>query len=174
MQRRVAQVAIGPSTLRNQGAPGVVAIAREFFEKNINLIEFRKVLETTEFPEYLDQLTLQLQRAFPRGGRSWGAARKGLNIFFRDSVYNKYLADYLDIPSNQTANVTILRNLEIPLDKDVATELTRRFDNLPKWTTIKRLDSKRSQLYQDAALDYADNLGLARIHLDLEFWRSDR
>jgi hypothetical protein len=44
IHRRVAQVAIGPSSLRNQGAPGVVDAARSYFEERIRLEAFAKAL----------------------------------------------------------------------------------------------------------------------------------
>jgi hypothetical protein len=104
-----------------------------------------------------------------------GAQReKDLNLFFRDVVYNKYLADLLNMPTDYKENLKTLRNLEVPLDRDVATGLNKTFDDLPKWTTIKDLNEKQSKLFQDRALTYADNKGIARIHLDLEFWRSGR
>lgn len=120
----------------------------------------------------MDKLTDDLRGKFPNGGKSWGAARKGLNLFFRDVVYNKYLADLLEVPTDYKENMKTLRNLEVPLDRDVAAGLTKAFDELPRWTTIKDLNGKRSKLFQDKALVYADSKGIARIHLDLEFWRT--
>ena len=174
IHRRVAQTSVGPSAIRNQGASGLITISRNYFEKNINLTEFREKLTTDSYKDYLDKLTTDLRNRFPDGGKSWGAARKGLNLFFRDVVYNKYLADLLNIPSDYKENLKTLRNLEVPLDRDVATGLNKIFDDLPRWTTIKDLDGKQSKLFQDIALMYADNNGIARIHLDLEFWRSER
>jgi hypothetical protein len=174
IHRRVAQTSIGPSAIRNQGASGLIRISRIYFEKTINLTEFRKKLVTDSYKDYLDNLTTDLRSKFPTGGKSWGAARKGLNLFFRDVVYNKYLADLLSIPTDYKENLKALRNLEVPLDRDVAGGLNKIFDDLPRWTTIKDLNEKQSKLFQDKALIYADSKGIARIHLDLEFWRSDR
>jgi len=173
IHRRVAQTSVGPSAIRNQGASGLITISREYFENSINLTEFRNKL-TTDYKVYLDKLTTDLTNRFPKGGQSWGAARKGLNLFFRDVVYNKYLADFLNIPTDYQENLKALRNLEVPLDRDVATGLNKTFDDLPRWTTIKNLNDRQSKLFQDKALIYADSKGIARIHLDLEFWRSDR
>jgi len=174
IHRRVAQTSVGPSAIRNQGASGLITISRNYFEKNINLTEFRDKLVTDSYINYLDKLTTNLRNRFPDGGKSWGAARKGLSLFFRDVVYNKYLADLLNIPTDYKENLKTLRNLEVPLDRDVATGLNKAFDDLPRWTTIKELNEKQSKLFQDRALIYADKKGIARIHLDLEFWRSDR
>jgi hypothetical protein len=104
-------------------------------------------------------------------GRSWGAARKALNLFFRDVVYNRYLTDYLNIPNDFIENQYILRNMEVPLDKDVAKGLREKYSDLPKWQSIRQLTKKESDIYQARALEYANELGLARIHLDLELWR---
>jgi hypothetical protein len=174
IHRRVAQTSVGPSAIRNQGASGLITISRNYFEKSINLTEFRKKLITDSYKDYLDKLTTDLRSKFPNGGKSWGAARKGLNLFFRDVVYNKYLADLLEIPTDYKVNLKTLRNLEVPLDRDVAGGLNKTFDDLPRWTTIKDLKEKQSKLFQDKALIYADSKGIARIHLDLEFWRSGR
>lgn len=174
IHRRVAQTSVGPSAIRNQGASGLITISRNYFEKNINLTKFRKTLTTDSYIDYLDKLTADLKSRFPTGGKSWGAARKGLNLFFRDVVYNKYLADLLNIPTDYKENLRTLRNLEVPLDRDVATGLNKIFDDLPRWTTIKDLNEKQSKVFQDKALIYADSKGISRIHLDLEFWRSER
>ena len=174
IHRRVAQTSVGPSAIRNQGASGLITISRNYFEKNIDLTEFRKNLTADSYADYLDKLTTDLRGRFPDGGKSWGAARKGLNLFFRDVVYNKYLADLLDIPGDYKENLKALINLEVPLDRDVATGLNKTFDDLPRWTTIKDLNEKQSKFFQNKALIHADKKGIARIHLDLEFWRSDR
>lgn len=174
VHRRVAQTSVGPSAIRNQGASGLITISRSYFEKNINLSEFREKLIKDSYIDYLDKLTTDLRNRFPDGGKSWGAARKGLNLFFRDVVYNKYLADSLNIPTDYKENLKALRYLEVPLDRDVATGLNKTFGDLPKWRTIKELNEKQSKLFQDRALIYADNKGIARVHLDLEFWRNDR
>ena len=171
IHRRVAQTSIGPSAIRNQGASGLIETAREYFEKRINLVEFREKLPTDKYMSYLDMLTSDLRSRFPRRGQSWGAARKGLNLFFRDVVYNKYLADYLEIPTNYKKNLRTLRNLEVPLDRDVATGFIAKISDLPKWKSIKYLTDEQNIIFQDAALNYADEKGIARIHLDLEFWR---
>ncbi|MEX1238415.1 MAG: hypothetical protein WEB30_01810 [Cyclobacteriaceae bacterium] len=174
IHRRVAQTSVGPSAIRNQGASGLITISRNYFAKNISLTEFRKKLITDSYKDYLDKLTADLRSGFPNGGKSWGAARKGLNLFFRDVVYNKYLADLLNLPTDYKDDLKTLRNLEVPLDRDVASGLNKTFDDLPRRTTIKDLNEKQSKLFQDKALIYADRRGIARIHLDLEFWRSER
>ena len=146
VHRRVAQTSVGPSAIRNQGASGLIKTSREYFENSVNLREFREILTTNKYNDYLDNLTTDLKNRFEKGGQSWGAARKGLNLFFRDVVYNKYLADFLKIPTDYNENLRTLKNLEVPLDRDVTTGLTKLFADLPKWKSIKELTEKCMRL----------------------------
>ena len=171
IHRRIAQISVGPSAIRNQGGSGLIAICREYFEKSIDLNEFRTQLETDTFAAYLDLHTTNLVELFPEGGKSWGAARKGLNLFLREVTYNTYLASHLSIPLDIKQNSLILKRLEVPLDKDVALCLMEIFPLLPKWQSIKKLTPSESKQYQEKAKLYAEKLKIPRIHLDLEFWR---
>ena len=174
MQRRIAQISVGASTLRNQGAKGIIEICRNYFENSIELKEFKKELKSKNYKKYLDRNTMELLDRFPKNGKSWGAARKGLNLFFREVVYNFYLANHLEISAVEEENRKILTRLEVPLDKDVATGLIDKFPELPKWKSIRKLTEKESQIYQETAFKYAEKLQLPRIHLDLEFWRREK
>ena len=127
IRKRIATISIGSSAIRNQGAPGLIDISRKYFYQSINLKEFRKKLTTNSYFDYLNKLTDELVKSYPKNGRSWGAARKGLNLFFREVAYNHYLAEYLNIPTGYEQNLSILKNLEVPLDKDVATGLSKIF-----------------------------------------------
>lgn len=142
LQRRIAQISVGASALRNQGAKGLIEICRDFFEKDIDLNEFRSELESPNFKEYLDRNTKELLNRFPENGKSWGAARKGLNLFFREVVYNFYLSNFLEIPADREGNKRILTFLEVPLDKDVATGLIDKYPKLPKWKSIRTLSEE--------------------------------
>jgi hypothetical protein len=81
LHERTAEVAIGPSTLRNQGAPGVVLAARQFL-KELNLDSFRTSTEQ-QFRARLNTATKRLKDRLPKKARNWGAARKAINIFLR-------------------------------------------------------------------------------------------
>jgi len=94
LQARTAQLAIGPSTLRNQGAPKAVANARDFL-KELDLGSFKADVPGA-FVVWLNEETEKLQNALPHGARNWGTARKALNIFLRDVLYNMYLCDEYD------------------------------------------------------------------------------
>lgn len=174
LQRRIAQVSVGASALRNQGAKGIIEICREYFENSVDLEEFRKEVESDNYKRYLDRNTKELLERFPENGKSWGAARKGLNLFFREVVYNFYLANHLGISADKEENRKTLTRLEVPLDKDVATGLIEKFPELPKWVSIRKLTKVESQIFQDAAFEYAEKLRIPRIHLDLEFWRREK
>lgn len=183
IHRRIAQISIGSSAIRNQGAPGLIKICHNYLFSDISLKEFREKLPTDEYYIYLDKKTTELRSLFPKNGKSWGAARKGLNLFFREVIYNSYLSDYLEIPCDFNDNLQIIRNLEVPLDKHVAIELINIYNEIPeiiiskippKWVSIKALRKPQSQVFQNIARNYADRQNTARVHLDLEFWRKEK
>jgi len=174
IHKRIAEISVGSSAIRNQGASGLIDISRKFFYKKINLIEFRKKLISKKYTNYLNRLTKLLVKKFPKKGKSWGAARKGLNLFFREVAYNHYLADYLKITTDYTQNQKLIKNLEVPLDKDVASGLNEIFNDLPKWKSIISLEEPDHKRYQEKAFEYAQKKGTARVHLDLIFWRRKR
>jgi hypothetical protein len=114
MQVHTARRAIGPSTLRRQGARGAVKAARRFLGK-LELKPFG-VGRAELFSSRLDAATTQLQRVLPRGARGWGTARKALNIFLRDATYNNFLRARFSLHRAESL-------LEIPLDSITAREL---------------------------------------------------
>src|SRR5438067_10654261 len=144
MHERIAELVIGISTLRNQGAPGVVSAAREFL-KQLDLAAFRGG-SRERFEARLNVATRRLERRLPRGARNWGAARKALNIFLRDVLYNHYLR-------SRHALDRLEEWLEVPLDRDVAVALRGESEGaaLPRWKTIKRLTPDVSRRYQSVA-----------------------
>jgi hypothetical protein len=179
LQRRIAQTAVGASAIRNQGKKGDVGLiksCRDYFENELNIEEFFNLLTSeTLFKEFLDRHTSTLTNRFPETAKSWGAARKGLNLFLRDLTYNKYIADKYNLPKEFNENNEKLKNLEVPLDKDVALGLHAQFTGqLPKWAGIKHLQPKENEIYQEKAKELANGRSIARIHLDLEFWRDKR
>lgn len=173
VQNRIAEISVGSSAIRNQGAPGVIKISRKYF-RSIDLKEFRRKLISKHYSGYLDDHTKKLKNKFPPKAKSWGAARKGLNLFFREVAYNHYLAHYLDISTDFDTNLKLLSNLEVPLDKDVATGLIEKYNNLPPWKSIKSLTGDESKKFQEMAKEYARTIQTSRVHLDLEFWRRER
>ncbi len=165
--RRIAQVAVGPSTARGMGPAGTIQAARSFLAEKIDLSEVSR-LTVEEFPLFLDRNTRELQLALPQPAQHWGAARKFLNIFLRDVLYTRWLCDGRSIDHLE-------ESLEIPIDKHVALHLKGKPEGefLPRWKTIIGLEKKESDQFQAVALAIAKERGFARIHLDLEYWRSD-
>ncbi len=170
---RLSNISVGASALRNQGAPGIVEAARVYFREEIELDKFFIALSTSKgYRKYLDTHTSNLLETFPSKGKSWGAARKGLNLYFREIVYNKFISDYYGMPKKMDRYNDAIAFLEVPLDKDVATGIRRDAEEeLPKWISIRDLDKGISDVYQEAAMNIAKQEGVARIHLDLKYWR---
>jgi len=143
----------------------MITNARRFL-KNVDLQEF-KVRNEKLFRERLDAATGTLAAHFPKGAReNWGAARKVLNIFLRDVLYNRYLCSHFGFDD-------IEHWLEVPLDGHVAKGLqTRnRGKRLSRWPGIKWLKREVSEEYQQAAIRIAKEEKIAPVHLDLVFWR---
>ena len=164
MQRFVANVSIGSSTLRGQGR-GTAAVARQWLAE-LDLAQF-SVIHRAPFGRRLDRLTNLLRERFPAESRdNWGAARKALNIFLRDAVNNHHLR-------RRFAIAHIDRYLEVPLDSQVAARLGAEEEGnaLPKWTTIKALKPWVNADYQTVAAAVARRRGVERVHLDLFYWR---
>ena len=164
LQLQVAQLSANGSSLRNQGAPGVVAAARRGLA-DLSLLLLPRA-SSEEFTRHLDDITQKLLCSFPAGGQHWGAARKVLNLFLRDCLYNFYLRDWYGLAVCEPY-------LEVPLDSYVARGLheTERGDDLPEWRGVKHVTSEVNALYQEVASEEAERLGIERVHLDLRYWQ---
>lgn len=164
---RTAEVALGPSALRNQGAPGVLGIARSHL-KRIKLERFA-VKNRRAFRRVLDAETKKLQSAFPTKARNCGAARKALNLYLRNCVYNRYISERYSLRK-------ITPWLEVPLDQYVARGIRRNGEgqDLPRWRAIRRLTPEISDKYQYVARIIAKKRDALPVHLDLHWWRDNR
>jgi hypothetical protein len=164
LQVRTAVLAIGRSTLRSQGAPGMVFEARRFL-RNIDLNLF-SVGGSEQFTGVLDMQTNLLARRFPDGGRgNWGAARKSLNIFLRDVFYCRPLCEHYKL-------AVIEPWLEVPLDSNVHEGLlSDATSTVVPWPGVKALTPAVSSQRQGIAAVIAKSLGVARVHLDVRYWR---
>jgi hypothetical protein len=161
VQCHVARVALSSSTLRNQGAPNVTTIARDYCAK-VDLSIFVRSSEA-EFVKALEKCTVELQYKFPEGARRWGTARKALNVFLRDCFYNTYLNKAFELGA-------VERYLEIPLDGIVGRFLCKKNSSLPKWTTIGNLSEEDSKAFQSYASQLAKAENICRVHLDVSIW----
>jgi hypothetical protein len=170
VREREASVSIGASTARGM-APDTVKVAREFL-RYLDLERF--VVKSEEgFLRRLDEATDKCAGELPRRSSNdpanWGGARKFINIFLRGALYNRFLCDHYHLR-------IIERFLEVPLDKSVAIGLRRiaGADSLPPWSTIIRLKRSVSAKYQEFARRVAKRKGIARVHLDLWYYRHDQ
>lgn len=168
LQDRIAELAIGNSTLRNQGAKGVPRKARELL-KTIRLDRYSKCRSQQDFSEKLDSDTDRIKERLPRGARHRGTARKALNIFLRNVLYNVYLCRHFHLSG-------IVSWLELPLDSYSMDGLRAEKEGaeLPKHPTIKHMDETLNAKFQDVARKVADRKGTQAVHLDLLYWRGTK
>ena len=161
IQHRAARVAVGASATRGSGTSGVGKSARDFLAR-LNLAQFG-TKSRYSFQRTLDRTTRRLQRRLPKRGRSWGLARKLLNIFLRDSLYTGYLSRAYGL---RTAE----RFLEVPLDSITATRIRGKVAGLPRWPGVRHVSQQVSDEYQAAALPLARDRHVRRVHLDAYWW----
>lgn len=167
IQRHVAVFAVGPATVRGQGAKGVVAAAQEFLSE-VPLRSFARGTEAS-FRRALDSATEDLALSFPKPARSWGLARKCLNIFLRDAFYNSHLAPRFNLERAQEF-------YELPLDGVVARALHDLAGpkKLPPWPGVKHLYPVTSETYQAFALALSRKWKIDRVYLDTYIWVENR
>lgn len=166
LRYRLAHTAIGPSTARKMGPSGTIDRVRSFLQQ-VALEDF-VAKDASTFREHLDRQTAVLQE---RAGVAWGAARKFLNIFLRDALYNRWI--YAEFGLGK-----IEHWLELPLDSHTAKGLRQATDDhpeiaqqLPRWPGVVNLTPEQSNQYQRLASDVAALKQLARVHLDILYWR---
>lgn len=174
---RLTKVSISNSAFRNQGKSGLIKAARIFIYKNIDLNEFSVSLKNKTYKRFLDSSTNKLLKSLSAYDCRWGTARKGLNIFFRDVLYNSYFYKELKL------NFRYGSQLEIPLDSKTMTSLLKnyKYSNSEKYlekpilTSIVQLDKNNSEKFQLLAEEIAKNryAGYSRVDLDMEYWASD-
>jgi hypothetical protein len=167
MQVRCARVAVGASTVRGQGAPGIVKEAREFLAV-LALARFG-TSSPARFRRQLDHSTQDLMHEFPKPARSWGLARKVLNIFLRDALYTVYLRNEFRLDRAEAL-------LELPLDSKTVGHLRREVGRgqLPRWSGVKHLTPSDSEVFQKRAAIRAAFRRVERVHLDAIWWTDQR
>jgi len=166
LQRKAAFTAVGPSALRGQGK-GVLRASQEFLAQ-MSLARVPKS-SAKRFQLWLDHQTNLLLDTLPIKNRPWGAARKAINLFLRDVLYNQYLSKQFKLQSIESW-------LEIPLDSAVAKGLKLQSNRgeLPRWPGLKNLEPNLSEAFQFFASKRANLKGLARVHLDIYLWLDNR
>lgn len=163
---RIANTTVGPSAVRGMGPKGTVQAARNYLA-SLKLHKFSKKNEK-EFRTFLNRTTQEYLRQLPRGAKHWGMARKLLNIFLREVLYNQYLCKKYDFNHIEPW-------LEVPLDSYVAKGLRAEpgGEILPKWKTVIGLDQTTSRQFQSFAVKVASRKNIYRVHLDLFYWRRE-
>lgn len=164
MQEFVATSAIGVSALRNQGKGSHQAVRSALASMHLSPL---KDMGQAEYRKWLDGANNLLLTHWPGTGRPWGAARKSVNLFMRDALYNQYLSGEHNIGH-------VEKWMEIALDSKVAKGLRNRFPGLPSWPGLKHLKQRISDQYQNCAQQLADKQGLSRVHLDIWLWLENR
>lgn len=174
LHRRLSQIAIGASAIRNQGSGGLIKILRQYFETKVDLKHFTKSLvDETQYRDFVNEHTSNILALFPDTAQSWGAARKGLNLFLREIIYSKFFSHRFSLPDNFDEFNQLVKFMEVPLDKEVAHGLISDSNGqLPKWINIKHLTPTLSETYQSQAFIIAVQENVTRVNLDLKYWRS--
>jgi hypothetical protein len=168
-RERLANTTISSSTLRNQGAPGIINQARHFL-KDLDLQKFVTNDEKI-FSRELDTQTDLLRLSFPIQSQHWGTARKAINLFLAESYYHKFVCVGYKLE-------IIEPFLELPLDSQVGKFLTKEAQkrgetDFPQWKGLKYLNPEESKLYQDFAKRLAKEKGYARVFLDVVIWQPE-
>lgn len=171
LQKRISFLAIGRSAMRNQGPKYMVRQAR-LFTSAINLTEMANFWNQKRYVSYLDDQTIKLMAFFPKGARrNFGAARKALNLFFRDILYNSRLVQHYEL----NTSIHYLSQLEIPLDNQTAKKIIEAVPTTRKnWKGIKYLLPGDNTMLQDTATGIAIENQIARVDLDVYFWNPDK
>lgn len=167
VQRFTAISAVGVSALRRQGV-GVIGHIQRYLG-TLDLSGLDACLNQTDFGAWLDRTTTETMDGEDGPEVRWGAARKALNLFLRDALYNKYLAGRYDLDH-------VEHWLEVPLDSIVAQHLKRDAGRgrLPVWPGLKHLTKQQSDQFQNHAAVLAHRNGVARVHLDIGTWLNGR
>jgi hypothetical protein len=185
IQHYVANVAIGPTTLRNQGASEVTDKAREFLAGlELNELKHKQV---AEYHSWLDKKTEELMRWFPDGVKDdWGGARKAVNLFMIGAYFNKILCEeyklelFKDVLETPLDNGVAKRIRDYGIKKGVewncklCSEDARRSCKKPKqycgksaFPGIINLKGYQSRGYQKIAAELAKDIELPRAEIDV-------
>lgn len=171
LQAHQARVSITASSVRSQGS-GTARITREFLGREFNLRGMRATSERA-YLRKLDAATNRLRRRLKGRAKTFGLARKLINIYIRDCVYSRYLNAEYRLES-------VERFLEVPLDGVVGKRLWQASNQLghgsrlPRWKSIRALTREDSDQYQAFAAELAGFSQLDRVHLDVSIWGARR
>lgn len=159
VQCKVARQSVTVSAVRGQRTHGLVHAARNALV-DLPLGPFGTSRRAV-FSRHLDLATTHIRCRLPRAARTYGIARKVLNIFLRNALYTTYLRDNYDLARSEAF-------YEIPLDSIVAHAMRKNLPrgSLPRWQGVKNLTPAVNALYQSAAQTLAADVAVPRVHLD--------
>ena len=168
LQRFETYEAMGSTSLRNQQKGLVDALRRFLAEADLASIPHTR----QGFEDWLDRLTEQARKVLSASLDSppCGAVRKGINLFLRGCVLNRYLRGAYRLDRIEPW-------LEAPLDSVVTGKLKRRAGRgaLPVWRGMKHLTPADSAKFQAFAAQEARRRGFrSRAHLDMDLWMAKR
>jgi hypothetical protein len=190
--------AFGASAVRNQGK-GMIQPIRDALTEHFDAEEFFKKINAKSkipFKEYLDFLTKKLdnkkgyyyniikkkkRKIYTQDNIPWGTARKCINLFLRNFVYNAFIWKKYRIRSSDFRFNGPFNKLELPLDsysvaglkaESCLEDRIKYSSNLSKFT-ITKLNPRRSRRLQDLATLVSKEKKICRINLDVIFWRSE-
>jgi hypothetical protein len=168
VQRRLANICIGTSTVRGQPS-GTKKIIIDYL-RSINLAMLANINEKT-YAAFLDRHTKVLKRRIP--SCSWGIARKCLNIFLMEASINCFL-----VKAYHTSDA--VPYLELPLDNPNAKRLIKKakkedqLDLRHCWTSIQYLTPENSAKLQEQAQKSAKKEECERGYLDILWWNDSK
>ena len=167
IQYRIANLSFGVGTFRRQ--PSGTTQAAINFCRDLGLIDFSSIKNEDEYLNELGKQTNLLMEKLP--SKSWGIARKALNIFLFQTAH--------DIILSAKYNLTkLIPYLEVPLDNPNALKLKNKAKQegiILNWKNIKDLKKIDSDAFQKYAKKIAqDEHNCSRCYLDLFYWRADQ
>ena len=167
--KRSAKIVINASSMRNQGKPGMILKIRKHLVDSIDISKLGSLEEKT-FNKFIEAHTDNLVKFCKDKEIEWGTARKAINLFLMDIVYNKYLNEFYSLEK-------IHNLLEIPLDNKVSKRLKKvakeKDSVLPVWGGICNIDKNEYIEFQKFALEIAKDKKMNRVDLDIYFWTED-
>jgi hypothetical protein len=176
----IAETSIGSSTIRNMGPAGNIQLVRNFL-KVISIQDFLIAahFEPT-YKKWLNKQTSKLIKETNFRGDGFGPARKCINIYLRNIIYNSLVCAHFGlIPYSREFN-NVLSHLEIPIDSFSAKGImkdAKKVHNCPplpgSWKTIMILSSEQNEHFQIAAKIIADSKQTARVNLDFLYFRKN-
>ncbi|MBL9154742.1 MAG: hypothetical protein JNK37_19840 [Verrucomicrobiales bacterium] len=171
LKENLTKRAVGTSALRNQVRRGGIRAVHDFL-CGLQPRELRALRSRKAFLGWLDARTNEMERQVGKShGLMWGSARKSLNLWIRDTVYNHHFRSTYGLDRLEPW-------LEVSLDSHTAAFIRREsVTHLPRWTTIMAVTPALSGVYQDAARGIVESPRFAYlkhpVHLDLASWRQE-